>query len=288
MAVEKALILAAGLASRLMPATKAVSKPMLPLVDKPTIQYLVEEAVQSGITEIGIVVNKDETLIKKHFSKNERLNSFARETGKEELIELFSKIESLATIDYIEQEKPLGPGDAVLKAKKYLEGKTFALLYGDDIVISKTPATRQLLDSYEECKCSVVAVTPKPEEELKHFGVIKPKEGFDKNPIPVEEIVEKPEPGKAPSNLAVVGRYVLTHEAVELLEKIPYGAGNELFVTTALEELAKNNKLYANNLRGTWYTTGKKLDYVIANIACALNREELKEDLNDYLKKVVR
>ena len=287
MAVEKALILAAGLASRLMPATKAVSKPMLPLVNKPTIQYLVEEIVQSGIHDVAIVVNKDETLVKNHFTKNEKLNSFVKERGKEELLDVFAKVESLADITYIEQEKPLGPGDAVLKARPFLEEKPFALLYSDDIVISKTPATRQLIDSYEECNCPVVAVTPKPDAELKHFGVIKAKTDPDVNPILVEAIVEKPK-DNPPSNLAVIGRYILTNETMKILSNIPYNMGHELLVTTALEEHVRKEKLYANNLKGTWYTTGKKLDYVVANIACALENPELKEPLMSYMAKVVK
>ena len=287
MSVKKAVVLAAGLASRLMPATKAVSKPMLPLVDKPTIQYLIDELVASGITDIAVIINEHEQLVRGHFSENKKLNQFVKEVGKEHLLELFAEIESLADLKFIVQEKPLGPGDAVLKAKKFINNEPFALLYADDIVISKTPATKQLIDSYNKCNASVVAVTPKPESELKHFGVIKPADGADinSNPISVKEIVEKPKEN-APSNLAVVGRYIITPEILHSLEKTPYSAGNELYITGALEEAAKNNRLFAHNIEGIWYTTGKKIDYVKTVIACAMEDPALREELKEYIAHI--
>lgn len=282
--VKSAVILSAGLASRLMPATKAVSKPMLPIVDKPTIQYIVEELVQSGISEIVIVVNKGDELVKNHFSENKKLNKLLLESGKLQLLEEFKKIENLAKLSFVEQEKPLGPGHALLKCKKFIGKNPFILAYGDDLVLSKKPASMQLIEVFDKTGANVVAVASVDSKEVVHFGVIKAKN--NENPLIVEKIVEKPKLEDAPSNLAVVGRYLLLPEIFEVLEKIPYSMKKELYVSPELQKFADDGKLFACNLEGKWFTTGKKEDFVKTIIAYSLQREDISNEIRNFINEI--
>lgn len=282
--VSKAVILAAGFASRLMPATKAVSKPMLPIVDKPTIQYIVEELVESGIRDIVIVVNNGDNLVKNHFTQNKKLNELVLQSGKNQLLEEFKKIESLANFHFVEQEKPLGPGHALLQCKKFLGSQPFILAYGDDLVLSKKPASLQLIEIFNETKSFVVAVAPVEKSEVVHFGVIGAKNSS--NPLIVEKIVEKPKLEIAPSNLAVVGRYLMLPEIFELLEKIPYSMEKELYVTPELQKFADLGKLFACKLEGKWFTTGKKADFVKTIIAYSLQREDIKDEIKKFINEI--
>ena len=282
--MKKAVILAAGLGSRLLPATKAVSKPLLPIVDKPGIQYLVEELAEAGIKDICIVVNKGETRVQQHFAKNPRLNKLLERAGKHDCVKDFERIESLARLVFVEQPKPAGPGDAVLLAKNFIGNEAFVLLYSDDVVLSKGSATRQLIAAFEKCNAGVVAVSKVPREEVVHFGVVKTSS--PEKLSRVEKIVEKPKLSEAPSDLAVVGRYLLTPEVIGILEKMPL-AGKELFVTDALEVLASSKRLFALELDGKWLTTGKKLDYVKTVVEFALLREDIGQEFRAYLKKLL-
>ncbi len=284
--VKKAIILSAGLASRMMPATKAISKPMLPIIDKPTIQYIVEELVESGINEIVIVVNKGDEQVKNHFSENKKLNSIVSEAGKDTLLEIFKKIEKMAKFHFVEQEKPLGPGHALLQCKKVIGKEPFILAYGDDLILGKKPASMQLIEAFQENKCHVVAVAEVPEKEVVHFGVIKPKANSGGKILQVEKIVEKPKLEDAPSNLAVVGRYLLLPEIFEILEKIPHSMKKELYVTPELQGFADNGTLFACVLEGNWFTTGKKEDFVKTIIAFSLEREDIKDEIKGFIKKL--
>jgi len=287
MEVKKAVILAAGLASRMMPATKALSKPMLPIVDKPAIHYCVEELVQSGVKEIAIVVNKHDSQVENYFSKNETLNNFAESCKKPELVELFKEIEGMAKFTFFQQEKPMGPGHALLKVKEFIGREPFLLVYSDDLVLSKTPASKQLIDCFEKTGTHIVAVSPVEKNVISHFGVIKPV-GEEKNPIKVSEIVEKPAVEDAPSNLAVAGRYLLLPEVFEILEKENASMEKELYVTDKLQVFASEGKLFACKLEGKWITTGKKIDYVKAIVAFALQREDIGAELKTYLKELLK
>lgn len=284
MNVSKAIILSAGLASRMMPATKAISKPMLPIVDKPTIQYVVEELVQSGIKEIVIVVNKNDVQVRNHFTENPALNSIVLESGKTGLLDEFKKIESLAKFHFVEQEKPLGPGHALLQCKKFIQNEPFILAYGDDLILGSKPASMQLIETFNKTNSFVVAVAKIPKKEVVHFGVIKAKPKT--SPIEVELIVEKPKIEEAPSDLAVVGRYLLLPEIFDVLEKIPYSMSRELYVTPELQRFADKGKLFACNLEGKWFTTGKKEDFVKTIIAFSLEREDIGGEIKNFLKEL--
>jgi UTP--glucose-1-phosphate uridylyltransferase len=285
MKIRKAIIPAAGLGTRFLPATKAQPKEMLPIVDKPTIQYIVEEAVASGIEEIIMISGRGKRSIEDHFDKSYELEETLLKKNK--LVELseVQKISNMVTLYYVRQKEPLGLGHAILCAKSFIGNEPFAVLLGDDIVLSETPCLKQLIDVFEREKSSVIAVQSVPEEDVNKYGIIKLKAEnlVENNLYYVESLVEKPRVEEAPSNLAIMGRYVLRPEIFEILEKLPLGKGNELQLTDAINELNKTQEIIACDFKGTRYDIGDKIGYIKATIDIALGREDTKQAVMDYL-----
>lgn len=284
--VKKAVIPAAGLGTRFLPASKAIPKEMFPVVDKPAIQYIVEEAVKSGIDDIIIVTGKDKTAIENHFDRVPELYSVLEEKGKKDWLKQLQEIDNLADIHYIRQKEPLGLGHAVLCAKKHIGNEPFAVLLGDDLILSDKPALKNLINVYEKHNSSVLCVQKVSKSEIPKFGIIKYKKVNGQ--IVVEGMVEKPAVNKAPSDLAIVGRYLLKPEIFGILEEIPFGKGNELQLTDGLRILNEIDKLMAYEIQdGQWLTVGDKMSYLKANIEYALKRPEMNKELSKYLKNSV-
>jgi len=284
--VKKAVIPVAGLGTRFLPASKAIPKEMFPVVDKPAIQYIVEEAVKSGIDDIIIVTGKDKTAIENHFDRVPELYSVLEEKGKKDWLKQLQEIDNLADIHYIRQKEPLGLGHAVLCAKKHIGNEPFAVLLGDDLILSDKPALKNLINVYEKHNSSVLCVQKVSKSEIPKFGIIKYKKVNGQ--IVVEGMVEKPAVNKAPSDLAIVGRYLLKPEIFGILEEIPFGKGNELQLTDGLRILNEIDKLMAYEIQdGQWLTVGDKMSYLKANIEYALKRPEMNKELSKYLKNSV-
>ncbi|MEN1937258.1 UTP--glucose-1-phosphate uridylyltransferase GalU [Paenibacillus sp. 102] len=283
--VRKAIIPAAGLGTRFLPATKAMPKEMLPIVDKPTIQYIVEEAIASGIEDIIIVTGKGKRAIEDHFDHSFELeeNLLAKEK-----FELLAKVQesSKINIHYIRQKEPKGLGHAVWCARKFIGNEPFAVLLGDDIVQADKPCLRQLMDEYDKTKASVIGVQTVPENETHRYGVIDPLEQKDRR-YQVRTFVEKPAQGTAPSNLAIMGRYILTPEIFELLEEQQIGAGGEIQLTDAIQRLNEMQRVFAYDFEGKRYDVGEKLGFIQTTIEMAMQHKELKEDLLNYMQKLV-
>lgn len=284
MKINKAIIPAAGLGTRFLPATKAMPKEMLPIVDKPTIEYIVEEAINSGIEDIIIVTGKGKRAIEDHFD-----NSFELEKSleKKEKFELLSRIKESANIDihYIRQKKPNGLGHAIWCAKKFIGHEPFAVLLGDDIVQSETPCLKQLMNEFTEIGSSVIGVKQVPETETNKYGIIDPVSSKDRR-YEVKQFVEKPKQGTAPSNLAIIGRYILTPEIFEYLEEHNIGSGGEIQLTDAVEKLNQVQKVYAYEFEGNRYDVGEKLGFIKTTMEIALSREDLKEPLLNYIQQL--
>jgi len=285
--VRKAIIPAAGLGTRFLPATKAMPKEMLPVVDKPTIQYIVEEAVASGIEDIIIVTGKTKRAIEDHFDNAPELERILEEKGKLSLLEKVRYSSNLANIHYIRQKDPKGLGHAVWCARNFIGDEPFAVLLGDDIVQSETPCLKQLIDQYEETLSSVIGVQPVPENETHRYGVIDPidKEG---RRYQVRQFVEKPAPGTAPSNLAIMGRYILTPEIFRFLEKQETGAGGEIQLTDAIQKLNQIQRVFAYDFEGKRYDVGEKIGFVKTTIEFALKDAELKDEVLKFMKDIVK
>lgn len=284
--VRKAIIPAAGLGTRFLPATKAMPKEMLPIVDKPTIQYIVEEAVESGIEDIIIVTGKGKRAIEDHFDNAWELEQNLAEKGKFDLLDKVRYSSNLANIHYIRQKEPLGLGHAVWCARNFIGDEPFAVLLGDDIVQNDPPCLKQLIDQYEETRSSVIGVQQVPEEETHRYGIIAPasKEG---RRYQVDKFVEKPKQGTAPSNLAIIGRYLLTPEIFMFLDKQEKGAGGEIQLTDAIQQLNQIQRVFAYQFEGKRYDVGEKLGFVKSTIEFALQDENLKEELQAFLKEVM-
>lgn len=272
--VRKAIIPAAGLGTRFLPATKAMPKEMLPIVDKPTIQYIVEEAIASGIEDIIIVTGKGKRAIEDHFDSAFELEQNLLEKGKHSLLEEVKK-SSNVDIHYIRQKEPLGLGHAVWCARNFIGNEPFAVLLGDDIVVSDVPCTRQLIQQYEEVQQAVLGVKTVSPSETYRYGIIDPlhTEGRLSS---VSSMVEKPPLGSAPSNLAIMGRYILTPDVFRYLEAQHIGAGGEIQLTDALQKLNDDRGLYAYDFEGTRYDVGEKLGYILTTLDFALNNAELR------------
>lgn len=285
--VRKAIIPAAGLGTRFLPATKAMPKEMLPIVDKPTIQYIVEEAVASGIEDIIIVTGKGKRAIEDHFDIAPELESNLLEKGKLDLLDKVQYSSNLANIHYIRQKEPKGLGHAVWCARNFIGDEPFAVLLGDDIVQSETPCLKQLMDQYEETHSSVIGVQTVPEEETHRYGIINPaiQEG---RRYQVESFVEKPTPGTAPSNLAIMGRYILTPEIFRFLDHQETGAGGEIQLTDAIHKLNRIQRVFAYDFEGKRYDVGEKLGFVKTTIEFALQHEEIRDELLEYLEETVK
>jgi UTP--glucose-1-phosphate uridylyltransferase len=284
--VRKAIIPAAGLGTRFLPATKAMPKEMLPIVDKPTIQYIVEEAVASGIEDIIIVTGKGKRAIEDHFDNAWELEQNLVEKEKYDLLERVQYSTNLADIHYIRQKEPKGLGHAVWCARNFIGNEPFAVLLGDDIVQSDTPCLKQLINQYEETFSSVIGVQQVPEAETHRYGIIDPSSQEGRR-YQVSNFVEKPKPGTAPSNLAIMGRYILTPEIFMFLDRQETGAGGEIQLTDAIQKLNEIQRVFAYNFEGKRYDVGEKLGFVKTTVEFALQHEDLHDDMLNYLKNLV-
>ncbi|OFW78629.1 MAG: UTP--glucose-1-phosphate uridylyltransferase [Actinobacteria bacterium RBG_19FT_COMBO_70_19] len=287
MRLRKAVIPAAGLGTRFLPATKAQPKEMLPIVDKPAIQYVVEEAVRAGLTEILIVTGRGKRSIEDHFDRSLELEHFLEEKGKFDDLKQVREISDMAEIHYIRQKDPLGLGHAVSVAEAFVGGEPFAVLLGDDIMADHHPLLSEMLDVHERYGRSVLAVTEVSREEVSLYGIVE-GEFLEERLARVRSVIEKPEPDEAPSNLAAIGRYILTPEIFDCLRGIPPGRGGEIQLTDAITLLARQQAVYAWVFEGGRFDVGKKLDYLKATIELAIDREDLGEDLRAYLADLVQ
>ena len=291
--VRKAIIPAAGLGTRFLPATKALAKEMLPIVDTPTIQYIIQEAVDSGIEEILIITNSNKHAMENHFDKNYELESRLLESGKIKQAKEINDIANLANIYYIRQKEPKGLGHAVLCAKSFIGNEPFAVLLGDDVVVNdKKPALRQLIDAYIQKEASVVGVQTVEHKDVNKYGIVRPSKSHivecAGRLVKLSDMIEKPPINEAPSDLAVLGRYVLTHKIFELLETQSKGTGNEIQLTDAIKRLMDIQAVYAYDFEGIRYDVGDKFGFIKATIDFALNREDLREQVQEYLRELVK
>ena len=283
--IKKAIIPAAGLGTRFLPATKAMPKEMLPILDKPTIQYIVEEASRAGIEDIIIVTGKHKRAIEDHFDNQKELEMVLEDKGKTELLEKVQYSTELDNIFYVRQKEQKGLGHAIYSARQFIGDEPFAVLLGDDIVESDTPAIKQLMEVYEETGNSVIGVQEVPESETHRYGIIDPLSKKERR-YEVQKFVEKPEQGTAPSNLAIMGRYVLTPEIFDYLKTQKKGAGNEIQLTDAIERMNSEHQVFAYDFIGNRYDVGEKLGFVKTTIEYALKDESMKDELKRFLKEL--
>jgi UTP--glucose-1-phosphate uridylyltransferase len=284
--IRKCIIPAAGLGTRFLPATKAVPKEMLPIVDKPTLQYIVEEAVAAGMRDIVLINGRGKGAIEDHFDIGFELETTLKARGKDDEWKRLRAIADLANVVSIRQKQPLGLGHAVLSARSVVGNEPFAVMLGDDIIRSDVPGIRQLVDAYGRFNKGVIALMEVPPEETHLYGIAAGEE-LDENTLHITRIVEKPKPGTAPSNLAVIGRYVLPPRVMELLERQEPGVGGEIQLTDALAKLRETEGLLGLRFKGERFDAGDKVGYLKANISYALERKDLREPLLKWLKLVV-
>lgn len=284
--IKKAIIPAAGLGTRFLPATKAMPKEMLPILDTPTIQYIVEEAARTGIEDIIIVTGKHKRAIEDHFDNQKELESTLKDKGKLDLLEKVQHSTDLANIFYVRQKEQKGLGHAIWTARQFFGDEPFAVLLGDDIVQSETPAIQQLIEQYEVTQKSVIGVQEVPYEETHRYGIVEPKTKQGRR-YEVSQFVEKPAPGTAPSNLAIMGRYVLTPEIFKYLDTQDVGAGGEIQLTDAIERLNQDDSVYAYEFDGTRYDVGEKIGFVKTTLHFALNDPSMKEEMTRYIKDLL-
>ena len=287
MQVRKAIIPAAGLGTRFLPATKAQPKEMLPIVDKPTLQFIIEEAIESGIDEILIITGRNKSSIENHFDKSVELELELERSGKIELLEEVRKISDMANIHYIRQKEPKGLGHAIHCAKSFIGNEPFAVLLGDDIIYNpEKPCLKQMIEAHDEYKTSILGVQEVADEDVNKYGIVDGKHIEDRI-YKVKGLVEKPSIEDAPSNIAILGRYIINPAIFEILEHTKPGKGGEIQLTDALKELAQREAMYAYVFEGRRYDVGDKLGFIEATIDFALNREDLREGVLEYLVKVV-
>lgn len=288
--IRKAVIPAAGLGTRFLPATKSMPKEMLPVVDKPVIQYVVEEAISSGIVDILIITGRGKRAIEDYFDSSPELETHLFQNKKYELLRELKDISSLVDIHYIRQKEPKGLGDAVLKAEKHVGDEPFAVLLGDDIIKGGIPCIKQLMDVYQkyECSGSVIAVEEVKNKNVSKYGMIKGTK-IEESVYRIEDIIEKPSLEETPSNIGTVGRYILMPEIFDCIKETPLGKGNEIQLTDAIRMLIKKEKkdVYAYKFRGKRYDAGTKQGYVKAIIDFALEREDIRGEIEKYLRKIV-
>lgn len=285
--VKKAIIPAAGLGTRFLPATKSQPKEMLPIVDKPTLQYIIEEAINSGIEEILIITGRNKKSIEDHFDKSVELELELQQKGKTEMLEMVQEISNMVNIHYIRQKEPKGLGHAIHCAKSFIGDEPFAVLLGDDIVDSDTPCLKQLIDAYDEYKTSILGVQEVAKEDTNKYGILDCKYIEDRV-YKVKDMIEKPSIEEAPSNIAILGRYIITPAIFEILENQAPGKGGEIQLTDALKTLASHEAIYAYNFEGRRYDVGDKLGFLEATIDFALKRENLKDGLMNYMQNIVK
>ncbi|MGL4873563.1 MAG: UTP--glucose-1-phosphate uridylyltransferase GalU [Clostridium sp.] len=286
--IRKAIIPAAGLGTRFLPATKAQPKEMLPIVDKPTIQYIIEEAIASGIEEILIITGRSKKCIEDHFDRNVELEMELKKSGKEDMLHMVEDISNMADIYYIRQKEPKGLGHAINCARAFVGDEPFAILLGDDIVYNdEKPCLKQLIDCYNEYHTSVLGVQTVAHENVNKYGIV---DGIriEDNIMKVKGLVEKPNIDEAPSDVAILGRYIVTPKIFEILDKTKPGKGNEIQLTDALKTLIEEEAMYAYSFEGRRYDVGDKLGFLQATVEYALKRDELRADFTEYLQEILK
>ena len=285
--VKKAVIPAAGLGTRFLPATKAQPKEMLPIVDKPTIQYIIEEAVMSGIEEIVIITGRNKRSIEDHFDKNYELEANLTQKGEEELLALVEDITNLVDVHYVRQKEARGLGHAILCAKAFVGNEPFAVLLGDDIVVNSVPCLKQLLDIFEKTQSTVLGVQPVKDQDVSKYGIVA---GTEIRPglYDVSGLVEKPSLEQAPSNIAILGRYIITPTIFEILEQTRPGKGGEIQLTDALATLLERERVNAYCFEGKRYDVGSKMGFLQATVEFALQREDLGQEFLEYLLELLK
>jgi UTP--glucose-1-phosphate uridylyltransferase len=286
MKIRKAIIPAAGLGTRFLPATKAMPKEMLPIVDKPTIQYIVEEAVNAGLEDIIIVTGKGKRAIEDHFDHSFELEEYLLRTGKQDLLKVVQESSQLIDIHYIRQKEPKGLGHAILCAKKFIGNEPFAVLLGDMITEEKTNCMKIMIQLYEKYQSSILGIQAVPKHKVSQYGIVS-GQMVKEQVFKLSVLVEKPKQEESPSNLAIIGRYILTPKIFEILEQLPPGHGGEIQLTDALSKLKDLESVYAYLIDGNCYDVGEKLGFITTSIEFALQREELRSDLILYLKRVI-
>lgn len=286
MKVRKAIIPAAGLGTRFLPATKAQPKEMLPIVDKPTIQYIIEEAVASGIEEILIITGRNKKSIEDHFDKSVELEIELEKAGKQEMLDMVRGISDMVDIHYIRQKEPRGLGHAIHCAKSFVGNEPFAVMLGDDVVDSEVPCLKQLINCFNEYKTTILGVQTVDPKNVDKYGIVDGLHIEDRV-YKVKRLVEKPAVEEAPSNVAILGRYIITPQIFEILENTAPGKGNEIQLTDALETLIKNEAMYAYDFEGRRYDVGDKLGFLQATVEYALRKEELRDGFIEYLKTII-
>lgn len=285
--VKKAVIPVAGLGTRLLPATKTQPKEMLPIVDKPAVQYVVEEAITSGIESILFVTGRGKRAIEDYFDYSVELEQELENRGKEELLDEIKKVGNLVPVYYVRQKSPRGLGDAVYQAREFVGEEPFALILADDIFVTPSPLLGEIMELYRQKPAIYLTVTPVPPQDVSSWGVIK-GEKVGEALYRVEDLVEKPEKDKAPSSLAIVGRYVLTPSIFGAIERTPPGRGGEIQLTDAIRALLGREEVYALELRGKHFGVGDKVGYLKANIAFALEREDIGEEIKTFLREILQ
>ena len=284
--IRKAVFPAAGLGTRFLPATKASPKEMLPLVDKPLIQYSVEEAVESGIESVLIVTGRDKTSIEDHFDISFELEHLLKEKGKDEMFELARRISEITKIYYTRQQQALGLGHAIYQAKDFVHNEPFAVLLADDVVDAEKPALLQMIEVFDKYQAPVIATMQVAGEAISRFGVIDAEE-VEKNVFKIKDMVEKPKFADAPSDLAIIGRYILTPDVFDAIERTEKGAGGEIQITDAMRLMLNEGKpFYAVKLQGNRHDAGDKLGFLIATVEFALKREDLAPEFKKYLQSL--
>ena len=286
MKVRKAVIIAAGRGTRFLPFTRSQPKEMLPLVDKPLIQYSVEEAINSGIKQVIMVTARGKQALEDYFDRSFELEHFLEQKGDRERLRQMQELSALADIGYIRQKEQLGLGHAILMTENIVGGEPFAVILPDDIVDSDVPSLKRMIEVYEKYGAGVVAVERVSDEDTNKYGIIEPKQ-VSEGVYQVLSLVEKPEPEKAPSRLGIVGRYILTPEIFETLAVTPPGKGQEIQLTDALQLMLKQQKLYAYELEGVRYDTGTPMGWLGANVAMALKRDDIGPELREYLRRLL-
>ncbi|MEI4769573.1 UTP--glucose-1-phosphate uridylyltransferase GalU [Psychrobacillus sp. FJAT-51614] len=285
--IKKAVIPAAGFGTRFLPATKALPKEMLPIVDKPNLQYIIEEAIASGIEDIIIVTGRNKKSMEDHFDKSIELELLLKKTGKLELLETVENISNLVDIHYMRQKEPLGLGHAILCTKKFIGNEPFAVLLPDDIIDAEVPALKQMINKYEQVESSILGVNEVPTEDVNKYGIVDYSEA-ENDLFSVKRLVEKPSIENAPSNQAIVGRYILTPGIFDELEKVQPDAKGEIQLTDAIDSLLKKESIYSYIFEGKRYDVGDKFGFLQATFDFALKRDDLKEPLLAYLKNKLK
>lgn len=287
MKIKKAIIPAAGLGTRVLPASKSCPKEMLPIVDKPAIQYIVEEAVASGIRDILIITNRGKEIIEDHFDHSVELENILKARGMEDTLKELNDLANMANIYYLRQKETRGLGDAVLRAKEFVGNEPFAVLYGDDVIIGETPTTSELLEAYEKYGKSVVGIKEVSDQAICKYCSLA-VEKLDDKTYAVSDMIEKPQPHEKLSNFSILGRCVLESEIFEILERTPLGVGNELQLTDAMREIATTKGMIGVDFSGTRYDMGNKFGILKANIEVGLTHPEISTELKAYIKQIAK